>query len=89
MFLTDERHKQNRNSFVNSDLVKRHRKGKDVFIFEDNFYMFIYVNGIYVADSRCWQKILMARKIILLMVLKWTSPISFSLVKRIDKHYYF
>ena len=89
--LTNERHKQNRSSFVNSDLVKDIEKGKDVFIFEDNFYMFIYVNGIfYVADSRYLAENPYGEKDnFAYELVKWTSPISFSLVKRIDKDYYF
>lgn len=89
--LTNERHKQNRSSFVNSDLVKDIEKGKDVFIFEDNFYMFIYVNGIfYVADSRYLAENPYGEiDNFAYELVKWTSPISFSLVKRIDKDYYF
>lgn len=53
--------------------------------------MFIYVNGIfYVADSRYLAENPYGEKDnFAYELVKWTSPISFSLVKRIDKDYYF
>lgn len=88
--LTNERHKQNRSSFVNSELVKQINKGKDVFVFEDNFYMFIYANGIfYVADSRYLAENPYGEiDNFAYELVKWTTPIEFSKIKKIDRDYY-